>query len=164
GNMIVGCQVFGKRAGRAAAELSKNQRKTPAPDASSLETVRKIGDPQGKYLPTQIKAQIQHLMSTHYLIVKNELGLTKLIQGIEELTKQTTADGFALHSPADLWHALECRNMLQTALVMAKAALSRKESRGSHFRDDVTESKPEFERMISFQLRGHELKQKTIKS
>lgn len=164
GNMILGCQVFGKLAGRAAAEsivpMSNHLSKV---DDFSFEALRGIHDSQGKLNPLNIKEQIQNLMSANYLIVRNEQGLNALISQIQQLITQIDTEGFKINSALDMIQALECRNMLETALVMGESALIRNESRGSHFREDSTSTKPEFEYIISFQKFNKDLKYKIIK-
>lgn len=158
GNMIVGCQIFGRRAGQAAAEsiVARNIHSFKVNDFT-FESVERISKPQGKIKPITIKSQIQNMMSANYLIVKNESGLTKIIKEIQNLNSQIEADGFEINSPSDMLQALECLNMLQTAQLMAKSALIRNESRGSHFRDDSPVTKPEFEKIISFQKNSNDL-------
>ena len=158
GNMIVGCQVFGKRAGKTAAD-SIVARNTPSSNISEFtcEFVEKISKPQGKIKPINIKSQIQNMMSANYLIVRNESGLNKIVSEFQNLDTQIETEGFEINSRSDMLQALECRNMLQTALVMAKSALIRNESRGSHFREDCSISKPEFEQIISIQKNSDDL-------
>lgn len=158
GNMVVCCQVFGKRAGRAAAEAAVstgNQRRIPAEGLPLTSNGRNTAE--GRLLPAQVKKEIQELMSASYLVVRNAHGLEKLINRLQELTSQLEAEGFRITSSTDKVQALECRNMLDTATVMAKAALLRKESRGSHYREDIPDTKPEFEKILSFQLSGQKL-------
>lgn len=152
GNMIVGCQVFGRRAGQAAAN-SIVARKIHSSKVSdfTFEIIERISKPQGKIKPIMIKSQIQNLMSANYLIVKNKSGLMKIIEEIQNLNTQIEAEGLEINSTSNLLQAFECLNMLQSALVMAKSALVRNESRGSHFREDCPVTKPEFEKIISFQ-------------
>lgn len=152
GNMILGCQVFGKRAGRAAANAAAHSANHSFRiDDFDFETLRGFEKPQGKIDPLSIKRQIQHLMSTHYLIVKNERGLNLLIDQIEQLKSEIDTSGFMVRSSLDIIHGLECHNMLDTALIMAKAALIRNESRGSHFREDSVDTVKDYENIISFQ-------------
>ncbi len=150
GNMIVGCQVFGRRAGQAAAKsIVAIGNQSPKIGDLTFETLEKINSHQGKLKPKNIKSQMQNMMSANYLIVRNESGLNKIINEIQNLNTQIETDGFAINSPSDKLQALECLNMLQTASVMAKSALIRNESRGSHFREDSTGTKPEFGHIIS---------------
>lgn len=160
GNMIVGCQVFGRRAGRAAAATALNNPRPVAvdPTGSSLELVDKLSRGQGKLEPHRVKEQLQRLMQANYLIVKNEHGLRHLIEELQGLVSQLDVEGYQAASPAEVMQVLECRNMLQTAMVMAQAAHIRKESRGSHFRADIPECKPEFEGITVFTMEQNQLK------
>jgi L-aspartate oxidase len=49
---------------------------------------------------------------------------------------------------------LETRNLLDLASVMVRAALSRKESRGAHFRSDFPETSPELAHSLIYQSSG----------
>lgn len=163
GNMILGCQVFGKRAGRAAAEsIVAISNQMPNVDDCNFKTLNGIIDSQGKLNPLNMKTKIQNLMSANYLIVRNESGLNEAINEIQHLNTLIETEGFEIKSASDMIQALESRNMLETALVMAKSALIRDESRGSHFREDSINTKPEFEHIISFQKFDKDLKYKII--
>jgi L-aspartate oxidase len=76
------------------------------------------------------KNRIRHIMWDFVGIVRNGGGLKQGISALEELERQIP-EGF-----------LECRNMLTTAQMIAKAALWRRESRGGHYRSDFPESDP----------------------
>ena len=163
GNMILCCQVFGKRAGRAAAEASAGkQGRTSAGSLNS--TIKGINEGQGRLNPMQVKKEIQDLMSANYLVVRNAQGLEALIKKLQGIVVQMETEGFQITSPADKVQALECRNMLDTATMMGKAALLREESRGSHYREDFPDTKPEFKKILSFQLFEQKLIHKTIQT
>ena len=52
----------------------------------------------------------------------------------------------ASYETGDIWAPYELRNMLLTAHMIADAAMARKESRGSHYREDYPEENPGLER------------------
>jgi succinate dehydrogenase/fumarate reductase flavoprotein subunit len=165
GNMILCCQVFGKRAGRAAADASASAGKQGRTPAGSLNlTIKGINAGQGRLNPAQVKKEIQELISANYLVVRNARGLETLIEKAQEIVARMETEGFRITAPSDKVQALECRNMLDVATMMAKAALLREESRGSHYREDFPDPKPEFSKIISFQLCGEKLRHKTIQT
>lgn len=163
GNMILGCQVFGKIAGRAAAKFITTAEKfLPEFEDFNFKTLKVILKSQGMFNPLEIKSKIQHLMSTYFLIVRNKQGLCTLMNEIQQLMTEIDTAGFTINSPSDKIQALECLNMLETALIMAKSASMRNESRGSHFREDITSPKSEYAHIISFQKVNADLKYKII--
>ncbi|ECH9276658.1 L-aspartate oxidase, partial [Salmonella enterica subsp. enterica] len=62
-----------------------------------------------------------------------------LAKGIEELERHQAIFSQALHT-RDQW---EYANMLTCALLLAKSALAREESRGGHYREDFPERSDE---------------------
>ncbi|HYP12789.1 MAG TPA: L-aspartate oxidase, partial [Bryobacteraceae bacterium] len=53
-------------------------------------------------------------------------------------------------------HDYELRNLYQVALLIARCALAREESRGGHYRTDYPEARPEYQRH-SLVSRGSEV-------
>jgi fumarate reductase (CoM/CoB) subunit A len=67
-------------------------------------------------------------------IIRSEGGLKKGIKRIDKILNELET-GQSSHS-RDLWRNLECINAALTARAIAVSALARKESRGSHYRED----------------------------
>jgi succinate dehydrogenase/fumarate reductase flavoprotein subunit len=67
--------------------------------------------------------------------VRNERGLQTLLDRIEALREEWLPRAVTPGAHA-LRRAIEVENALLTAELMARAALARRESRGSHFRED----------------------------
>ena len=66
-------------------------------------------------------------------------------------------EGIPLARTTDPNRALfELRNMHTVALLIARCALTRQESRGAHYRTDFPESRPQFQKH-SLVSRGHEV-------
>ncbi len=87
--------------------------------------------------PTRLLSRIQHLMFERVGINRSEEGLTSALLELETMGEyiNNSAEGADRSS-------LELRNLLLLATLMTKAAIARKESRGSHFRLDYPTSKP----------------------
>lgn len=137
GNMMVACQVFGKRAGFFAAQRAKQ---TVLPDVSERLYVQeedflsRLGtDPVEE--TAEMIASLQKACDQSLMIVRNEAGLTKCLHTLDTLHAQMghTAGEFSVQR---LKSGLRLENMLTTAHLVASAALARKESRGSHYRSD----------------------------
>ena len=54
----------------------------------------------------------------------------------------------SITTPQDLVHALEINNLIDVGVLMATAALARKESRGSHYREDYPGRDKNYDRNI----------------
>lgn len=138
GNMVVTCQVFGKRMGQAAARLAaegRTDRKAEGAIAEEETRLKALAARKGTLKPQDLKRRVQDIMSRGILVIRNEV---KLQTCLREL-RQARADwesSLLVENHRDLWAAQEVDNMLQVGEIMARAALLRTESRGSHYRDD----------------------------
>lgn len=143
GNSLLEILVFGKRAGHAAAKQAPT-----------------LGDPAkiSEAVIDEERKRLRELMSTdryeRYAPIRDEMGETlaanagiyrkedKLQKGLNDILE--LKDRFRrvrVHDTGDIFNTnliqvLELGNMLDLAVTVAKGALLRKESRGSHSRDD----------------------------
>ena len=138
GCMVADTQVFGARAGRYAAERANGLGKVTT-DQEQVDGVcnRALGiiDSKGVITITEIESKIRNTMWRNCFTVRNQRGLENCIDELkrlrhEELPKLSIADN------AEIFRALAIPNMLDAAQMIASAALQRKESRGTHFRED----------------------------
>ncbi len=155
GNALADTQVFGRRAGEAAAKnaLKKQDKKfkdtimeQAAAEQDRIQSLFK----DGEYYPFEIRKELQEIMWKNVAIIRNQRGLKAAITRINEL-KEMLAD---LKVPKidiynkDLQDALEAEKLLEVALLTAESALIREESRGAHFRDDYPETRDEWKKSI----------------
>lgn len=137
GNMNLTCQVFGARAGRSAAERAQAQgvpRVTPDLVAAERERLAAMQARRGILGPGQLKRRIQECMWRHLLIVRSDAALRACLRAVEQLRAE--AADLNAEDPAQLMGLLEVDSLLTVAEIMARAALLRTESRGSHYRED----------------------------
>ena len=143
GNMAMTCQVFGARAGRAAARRAYSE---PHKDVT-----RSIGElfgyiagfkRQGSEEGATIREELQHAANSSLLILRSDDRLDSflsVIAALQERLRIATAG-----SRDDLVNLIETDNLIETGRMMANAALRRRESRGSHYRVDLPQSDPSF--------------------
>lgn len=126
--------VFGQRAGKAAALDALH---TSAPDFPEQYefSAWSIHD------RTEIRKTLQNMMYENAMIKRNEQGLSQTLSRVRGfLTDCSRCPETDVSSIADS-RILE--GQLTTAMYILKAALLRRESRGSHFREDYPESNPD---------------------
>ena len=141
GNSLSDLLVFGRRAGLAAAEHSKQV--GPATiDAQQLaeaarEMLAPFERPDGDS-PYEIHRELQQTMQDYVGIFRNEEDLKKGLAQIQKLKARAgrvRVEGSRLFNPG--WHlARDLKSMLTVSEAVALSALERKESRGAHSRID----------------------------
>jgi fumarate reductase (CoM/CoB) subunit A len=151
GNALAETQVFGKRAGESAAKnaLSKefefNQAKVNL-EENRIQNIFKEGD----IYPHEIKTELMETMWENVAIIRNENGLKSALNKIEKLKLKSlnmnVPDGSGYNK--NLLDALEIENMLTVASLVTQSALLRRESRGSHYREDYPEKDERWNRSI----------------
>ncbi len=154
GNALADTQVFGRRAGEAAAKnaLLKMDEKyedimeQAAAEENRIQSLYK----DGEYYPFEIRKELQEVMWKNVAIIRNREGLKTAISRIKELkemlagVKVPKVDVYN----KDLQDALEAEKLLEVALLTAESALIREESRGAHFREDYPETRAEWKKSI----------------
>jgi succinate dehydrogenase/fumarate reductase flavoprotein subunit len=147
GNALTEAFVFGRRAGRSAAEHAKRanrSKKLPSPDATPvLDLVRADGGKRTHANTAEMVARLQATMSDNVGPLRTGDNLNRALDDIGALAAdlgETPPGG----GPFDLerleWFDL--RNMLVVARAVAQAASDRTESRGAHQREDFPNALP----------------------
>ncbi len=95
----------------------------------------------------KIREALRTLMTDNASIFRTEDGLLQTIDALKELKER--ADSTAISNKSlcmnqELMQRWELDNLLTVAMVIARAALNREESRGAHYREDFLERKDEF--------------------
>lgn len=159
GCMVAGGQVFGARAGRFAADCALSY---GAPVLSLAALARPLAHLQlcgsGERDPENVFADLQQAMGEYMVVTRTADGLERLLDRIQELIRHRRR--WSAHSrPKTLWRSLEIHNSLTTAELMVQAALLRRESRGSHYREDYPKRDDSHWRVsIIFRQHGNELR------
>ncbi|HEY1362795.1 MAG TPA: FAD-dependent oxidoreductase [Xanthobacteraceae bacterium] len=139
GNAITEALVFGRRAGRSAAERARRVR-TQGFDQASARAALDLATPGAARSDINTAAMIerlQRLMADDVGPFRTEAGLRRALAGIDDLAQalgERPRGGGAFDLQRLEWFDL--RNMLAVARAVALAALARTESRGAHQRED----------------------------
>ncbi|MFG2682315.1 fumarate reductase/succinate dehydrogenase flavoprotein subunit [Streptomyces sp. NPDC048392] len=152
GNSLSDLLVFGRRAGRHAAEYAAGRPDDGARarvdaaqvDAAAVEALRPFsaethepggGPPENPYTLHQ---ELQQTMNDLVGIIRREPEMKQALEKLAELrvrARRAGVEGHRQFNPG--WHlALDLRNMLLVSECVARAALERTESRGGHTRED----------------------------
>jgi fumarate reductase (CoM/CoB) subunit A len=144
GTMLGGSQVFGFRAGKSAAEVAKARgglaSRAPADelDRLILEPLARLSEARGQSRPGELLPGLQEKMWQELLVDKDAPSLASALSYIAD-DRERMSTSLRIAEPIDHALALEHRNLLDVAEVIARAATLRTESRGSHFRSDFPE-------------------------
>ena len=154
-------QVFGERAGKDAASYIKDvidENDQVLENLAREEEIRlnSILGREGLENPKDIKKDLQELMWSNYLVVKNEGSLQNILHQLEQLLKRL--NNANVKNYYDLRKYLELENMIFLAKIITIAAKTRKESRGSHYRDDYGQENPDFAQPIFIEYIDNDLK------
>ncbi|MFE6690339.1 succinate dehydrogenase flavoprotein subunit [Streptomyces sp. NPDC057743] len=141
-NSLLDINVFGRRAGIAAAEYAATADFVELPeDPASLvvEQVERLRDATGNERVTEIRKELQETMDANVMVFRTEQTIKTAVEKIGELRERyrnVAIQDKGKRFNTDLLEAIELGNLLDLAEVMAVSALARKESRGGHYRED----------------------------
>ncbi len=141
GNMLLTCQVFGKRAGQRAAEVGR-QRRVRAARHAAVPSLDHLTRASGALPVKEATRRIKQIMTDGALLVRNEQGLALAAQQLGVLRDEIQAGVFAGASVGEKIDLNEASSMIETGIMMVAAARMRKESRGSHYREDFPSVDP----------------------
>ena len=141
-NSLLDINVFGKRAGIAAAEYAKTASFVELPEDPELETrtlLDNLLNGTGTERVAQIRKELQDTMDANMQVFRTKESLDKVLKDIasfEERYKNVTVQDKGKRFNLDLLEAVELGFLLDMAKVMTVGALHREESRGGHYRED----------------------------
>ncbi|MBI1730871.1 L-aspartate oxidase [Candidatus Acetothermia bacterium] len=140
-NSLLECVVFGERAGHEASKLvalhtSLNGSGIKDVD-NSLDFVLQVSQPEILEMQDQLKQ-----------IMTNEVGLFRSQAGLISALTKIAAMRESLNRATQSIKSLRLKQRLQTAELIARAALEREETRGTHARVDFPKEDPKWQRHI----------------
>lgn len=142
-NSLLDINVFGRRAGIAAAEhaatvdLPELGDSVEAPTVELLERLRDRPATQDRV--ADIRLALQETMDANVQVFRTDETCRKALADIRELKKRyevVSVQDKGKRYNLDLLEAVELGFLLDLAEVVALGALNRRESRGGHFRED----------------------------
>lgn len=161
GNSLSDLLVFGKRAGEFAAKYAQQLPVASIGAESQIEqaaaeALAPFERPDDGDNPYRVQRDLQKMMQAHVGIVRTEAEMQAALPALDELEVRARAvpvEGNRDYNPG--WHtALDLGNLLTISRAIALSAISRKESRGAHFREDFPEKDPEAARYNTVVRRG----------
>jgi succinate dehydrogenase / fumarate reductase flavoprotein subunit len=141
-NSLLDINVFGRRAGIAAANYANGHDFVPMPSAPSAMVVGWVSDilsDHGNERVADIRGALQQSMDNNAAVFRTEETLKQALTDIHALKERyariTVHDKGSRYN-SDLLEAIELGFLLELAEVTVVGALNRKESRGGHARED----------------------------
>ena len=141
-NSLLDINVFGKRAGIAAAEYANSAEFVELPEdpaAYTQDLLDIVRSGQGGERVATLRAELQETMDANMQVFRSEETIKEALATIEELRrryKDVQIQDKGKRFNLDLLEAVELGFLLDMAEVMTVAALHRQESRGGHYRED----------------------------
>ncbi|MET7324872.1 MULTISPECIES: succinate dehydrogenase flavoprotein subunit [Streptomyces] len=141
-NSLLDINVFGRRAGIAAAEYAQKAdfvELPEDPESQVVEQIERLRSSTGTERVATIRRELQECMDANVMVFRTEQTIKTAVEKIAELRaryKNVSIQDKGRRFNTDLLEAVELGNLLDLAEVMAVSALARKESRGGHYRED----------------------------
>ncbi|MGW3038781.1 succinate dehydrogenase flavoprotein subunit [Kitasatospora sp. NPDC001159] len=141
-NSLLDINVFGRRAGIAAADYANANEFVPLPENPEelvQGMVDKLRESTGTESVGQIRTALQETMDANAMVYRTGATLKQAVEDIaalKERYKNVSIQDKGFRYNTDLLEAIELGNLLDLAEVLAVSALAREESRGGHYRED----------------------------
>ncbi|GGN24638.1 succinate dehydrogenase flavoprotein subunit [Streptomyces fuscichromogenes] len=141
-NSLLDINVFGRRAGIAAAEYAHTVDYVELPENPAefvVSQIEQLRTSTGNERVATLRKELQETMDANVMVFRTEQTIKTAVEKIAELReryKNVSIQDKGRRFNTDLLEAIELGNLLDLAEVMAVSALARKESRGGHYRED----------------------------
>ena len=145
-NSLLETLVFGRETGNAVVEFLKSYAE-PSSDIDkeadgAVDSAYDVVKSESGVHFGEVLEKLRDIMWDYVGVFRDENGMKTAVSEVmklrEEAKKLYVLDKGSVYN-TEFYNALELRNMLDLALVIASAALNRKESRGAHYRFDYPE-------------------------
>jgi succinate dehydrogenase / fumarate reductase flavoprotein subunit len=141
-NSLLDINVFGRRAGIAAAEYAVGREFVDLPDNPTVfveDQLKLILSEHGRERVADIRTELQATMDANASVYRTEDTLKQALHDVQALKSRyahITVQDKGKRYNTDLLEAIELGFLLELAEVLVVGALNRKESRGGHARED----------------------------
>ncbi|WP_410656447.1 succinate dehydrogenase flavoprotein subunit [Amycolatopsis sp. lyj-112] len=141
-NSLLDINVFGRRAGIAAAEYALAHEYVELPENPTTiveEQLSGLLSEHGDERVADIRTELQKTMDSHASVYRTEDTLKQAltdVQALKERYGRITVSDKGKRYNTDVLEAIELGFLLELAEVLVVGALARKESRGGHARED----------------------------
>ncbi len=145
GNSLLDILIFGRRAGKHALEYARNNSFVPVDtgqEEADTQMIASMMEGDSGASIADIRRAMGNLMAEKVGVYRNGKDLESAVSELADLQEQFKTVRIQDKTKAfntELVAALELKNMLDLAEVVAVGALERKESRGAHTREDHPE-------------------------
>ena len=141
-NSLLDINVFGRRAGLAAAYYANGNPRVELPESPAAMVTQWVADilsEHGNERVADIRSELQQSMDNNAAVFRTEETLKQALTDIHALKERYAR--ISVHDKgkrynSDLLEAIELGFLLELAEVTVVSALNRKESRGGHARED----------------------------
>lgn len=172
GNSLLETLVFGRRAGRAAAEEVQKVSNPGSPEKEVEKEERRIEDllrNEGGERVHHLRRELCSTMTSNAGIFRDEDGLQeaeKVIRRLREKYAHIYLQDRGRVYNTELTLALELGNLLDLAMIVVASARARKESRGSHYRVDYPTRNDEkwLKHTLTSLVKGRHKEKEAVKS
>ena len=141
-NSLLDINVFGRRAGIAAAKYATSTEFVALPEmpATAVEDmVNRMKDSDGSERVAPIRKELQETMDMNAQVYRNDETLNQALSDVRALNeryKNVSIHDKGKRYNTDLLEAIELGFLLELAEVLVVSALARTETRGGHARED----------------------------
>ncbi|ANN20635.1 succinate dehydrogenase flavoprotein subunit [Amycolatopsis orientalis] len=141
-NSLLDINVFGRRAGIAAAEYALAHEHVDLPENPTKVVEDQLSlllSEHGDERVADIRTELQRTMDSHASVYRTEDTLKQAltdVQSLKERYSRITVSDKGKRYNTDVLEAVELGFLLELAEVLVVGALARKESRGGHARED----------------------------
>ena len=141
-NSLLDINVFGRRAGIAAAEYANSVEHAELPDdpqGATIALVERLRSASGSERTAVLRKDMQDTMDMNAQVYRTEVTLKQALSDVQELKARyanVSIQDKGTRYNTDLIEAIELGFLLDLAEVTVVSALERKESRGGHARED----------------------------
>ena len=141
-NSLLDINVFGRRAGIAAAKYATSTEFVALPEmpATAVEDmVNRMKDSDGSERVAPIRKELQETMDMNAQVYRNDETLNQAlsdVRALKERYKNVSIHDKGKRYNTDLLEAIELGFLLELAEVLVVSALARTETRGGHARED----------------------------